>query len=87
MHDDMDGSLAGSGRPLAMQEGWGGHAAPLPDVIRSAQRSGARKNQERAEMKKAHEPKFVGFFKYLAGSAGFEPATNGLKVRKAAGIG
>ena len=55
MHDDMDGSLAGSGRPLAMQEGWGGHAAPLPDVIRSAQRSEARKDQERAKIRSAQK--------------------------------
>ena len=39
------------------------------------------KGLAQAKNKKAHEPKFVGFFKYLVGRAGFEPATNGLKVR------
>ncbi len=33
------------------------------------------------EKEKAHERKFVGFWLFVVGRAGFEPATNGLKVR------
>ena len=34
---------------------------------------------------KAHEHQFVGFLVFVVGRAGFEPATNGLKVRGAIG--
>ena len=34
-----------------------------------------------APTQKAHERKFVGFLVFVVGRAGFEPATNGLKVR------
>jgi hypothetical protein len=51
----------------------------IKEVLR--RRYGEEEIGEGDRNKKTHEFTFVGFLRILVGRAGFEPATNGLKVR------